>query len=255
MKANYHTHTYRCRHAEGSDQQYVEAAIDAGLQLLGFSDHMPVPHSSFTYDRMSLEEFDEYLLSIATLKEEYSDKIEILTALECEWLEDNQDFLYQLSKRCDYMIFGNHIRLSEKVEYDYTFYANDQALELYCKESRAALSSGLFRYFAHPDYFMFGRRSFNEACRQAAHYIGQMAVELDIPLEININGFARSHYIAGKWLAPYPYPEFWQIIAQYPVKVIYGLDAHRPLHMFRADMIASINEHLGNLDFQIIDKL
>ena len=255
MKASYHTHTYRCHHADGSDQQFVEAAIDAGLELLGFSDHMPHPHSAITYDRMSLEEFPEYLQSIQRLKEQYRASIEILSALECEWIADNPDFLYKLKQQCDYLIFGNHIRLSTQVEYDYTFYANDQALELYCQESRAALSSGLFLYFAHPDYFMFGRRNFNEACKRAAHDIAQMAVEFNIPLEINISGFTRSHYIAGKWQAPYPYPDFWQIIAQYPVKVVYGLDAHRPIHQFRADMIESINSHLGNPQFLVLDRI
>ena len=30
MKANYHTHTFRCKHADGEDKEYVEAAIKAG---------------------------------------------------------------------------------------------------------------------------------------------------------------------------------------------------------------------------------
>ncbi len=38
---NYHTHTSRCGHAGGSDEEYVQAAIKAGYQILGFSDHAP----------------------------------------------------------------------------------------------------------------------------------------------------------------------------------------------------------------------
>ena len=30
MKCNYHTHTYRCQHAVGKDEDYVRAALDAG---------------------------------------------------------------------------------------------------------------------------------------------------------------------------------------------------------------------------------
>ena len=37
--ANYHTHTKRCHHACGEDREYVEAAIESGLKILGFSDH------------------------------------------------------------------------------------------------------------------------------------------------------------------------------------------------------------------------
>ncbi|MFV0479993.1 MAG: PHP domain-containing protein [Anaerorhabdus sp.] len=38
---NFHTHTYRCKHAIGRDEEYVIEAIKAGVKVLGFSDHMP----------------------------------------------------------------------------------------------------------------------------------------------------------------------------------------------------------------------
>ncbi len=38
---NLHTHTARCRHAVGTDEAYVQAAIKAGFKVLGFSDHCP----------------------------------------------------------------------------------------------------------------------------------------------------------------------------------------------------------------------
>lgn len=43
QKFNLHTHTARCGHAEGLDIQYIHSAIDAGLTLLGFSEHIPYP--------------------------------------------------------------------------------------------------------------------------------------------------------------------------------------------------------------------
>lgn len=41
MKTNYHTHTTRCMHAVGDDEDYVRSAIKGGFQELGFSDHGP----------------------------------------------------------------------------------------------------------------------------------------------------------------------------------------------------------------------
>ena len=38
---NYHSHTSRCGHAVGTDEEYVKAAIAAGYQKMGFSDHAP----------------------------------------------------------------------------------------------------------------------------------------------------------------------------------------------------------------------
>lgn len=46
MKANYHTHTARCGHAEGTDEEYVLAAIERGFDELGFSDHVPWPYKN-----------------------------------------------------------------------------------------------------------------------------------------------------------------------------------------------------------------
>jgi transcriptional pleiotropic repressor len=37
IRRNYHTHTYRCGHAIGNDEEYVLEAIGLGLQTLGFS--------------------------------------------------------------------------------------------------------------------------------------------------------------------------------------------------------------------------
>ena len=40
MKYCYHTHTKRCGHAVGEDEEYVIEAIKAGIKDLGFSDHV-----------------------------------------------------------------------------------------------------------------------------------------------------------------------------------------------------------------------
>jgi histidinol-phosphatase (PHP family) len=40
---NYHTHTWRCKHATGDIEDYVEKALEAGGKVLGFSDHTPLP--------------------------------------------------------------------------------------------------------------------------------------------------------------------------------------------------------------------
>ena len=63
LLANYHTHTMRCQHASGEDADYVEAALKAGYQVLGFSDHSPWPFSSGYVSpiRMSAERLDDYI--------------------------------------------------------------------------------------------------------------------------------------------------------------------------------------------------
>ena len=73
MYANYHTHTYRCNHARGSEREYIERAIARGVRVLGFSDHVPMPfpdghQSGF---RVRIEELEDYVRTLEALREEY----------------------------------------------------------------------------------------------------------------------------------------------------------------------------------------
>ena len=71
MLTNYHTHTTRCQHARGTDEEYVLAAIDAGFEELGFADHSPWRYASdYVPDmRMTIDQFPDYLHSIRALRD------------------------------------------------------------------------------------------------------------------------------------------------------------------------------------------
>ena len=88
MIANYHTHTWRCRHADGTEREYVENAIAAGLKILGFSDHTPqvYPNGFVCPVKMLPEELEGYVDTILDLKREYKADIDILLGLEAEYL-------------------------------------------------------------------------------------------------------------------------------------------------------------------------
>ena len=38
MIANYHSHTTRCNHAKGTEEEFIRCAMDRGLKVFGFSD-------------------------------------------------------------------------------------------------------------------------------------------------------------------------------------------------------------------------
>ena len=88
MKANYHTHTARCGHADGTDEQYIAAAIERGFDIFGFSDHMPWPYESGFVNphvRMPITQMDGYIAAMRELQKKYAGKIELLTGFECEY--------------------------------------------------------------------------------------------------------------------------------------------------------------------------
>ena len=111
-KANYHTHTSRCHHATGSDEDYVRSAIKGGYEILGFSDHTPWPYASgfVSRTRMLPSEMEGYVQSLRSLKEQYEGKLDIKIGLECEYYPAMHSWLSELKEAfgLDYLIFGNH---------------------------------------------------------------------------------------------------------------------------------------------------
>ena len=113
MIANYHTHTPRCGHAAGTEREYVEAALRAGVRTLGFSDHTPydygVPYRNSRV-RMAVEELPAYADTVRGLAAEYRDRLEILLGVEAEYYPQHFARLLELLRRSGvrYMILGQH---------------------------------------------------------------------------------------------------------------------------------------------------
>ena len=236
MKANYHTHTFRCGHAQGSDEQYVLAAIEAGFETLGFSDHIPFRGVHAPKDRMDFDQMDDYLNSIQALKKTYASKIKILVGFEMEYYPELLEYYKEIRSKVDYLIVGQHYKALNY--YGYDMFNTDADLEVYTSQVCEAMDSGLVSILAHPEYFMLGRKVWNEACEKTAHAIAQCAAKNNVFLEINLNGlrFGKQHTNLGEHF-PYPFMPFWDIVAQYPVKCCYGLDAHRPLTLLESHRI------------------
>ncbi|HRT69052.1 MAG TPA: PHP domain-containing protein [Bacilli bacterium] len=232
-KANYHTHTYLCGHAEGLPIDYVQKAIELGLEHIGISDHGYLKDK--WVDRMNLEEYHNiYLPSIQEAKEKYGDKIEIFTGLELEYL-DGYDSLYQKYYReNDYLILGQHIVEVDGIEYDLYKPMNDSLIIAYKEAVIKGMESGYFKILAHPDLYMLRYREWNDLTEKIAIEIIESAIKNDVYLEINGNGTRRAATFTKDleltWL--YPRVEFWRIVSRYQeAKVIVGDDAHYFAHL------------------------
>ena len=155
MKTNYHTHTTRCMHATGDDEDYVLSAIKGGYRILGFSDHTPWKYrTDYVADmRMLPEELPGYVESLKTLREKYHDRIDIRIGLECEYFPQYIHWLKEQTKKyqLDYIIFGNHhYHTDEKFPYFGHHTDSRDMLELYEESAIEGMESGLFSCLAHP---------------------------------------------------------------------------------------------------------
>lgn len=228
MKYNYHTHTARCFHANGKDEEYVLSAIEAGFDEIGFSDHTPWNFNGFvSHMRMHESELEEYCESIKNLTEKYKDKISIKLGLECEyfpkylpWLESEIE-----NKGIDYIILGHHFCGDEQTGAYNGALRTPKELYAYRDDVLEAMESGLFSYVAHPDIFMRGYDEFDSHCEKISIDIISKAIETDTPLEFNLLGL-RHGVADGK--PGYPHPKFWEIASQMKPKAIVGIDAHYP---------------------------
>lgn len=224
MIANYHTHTPRCNHAWGSEAEYAECALEAGLQILGFSDHSPYvfPGTYYSHFRMRPALLEDYVNTVLALREQYRGKLEIPLGLELEYYPGLLPLLLPLLKDqpLDYLILGQHCLGNEiNDHYSGRATADKQHLERYCDQTIEAMHSGLFTYFAHPDLLNYVGDD-DKFYRSQVRRICVEAKQCGIPLEINLLGMLEHKH--------YPNDRFWEVAAEENCDVILGRDAHEP---------------------------
>ncbi|MFY9089816.1 histidinol-phosphatase HisJ [Arcobacter aquimarinus] len=105
MRVDLHNHTILCNHATGSVDEYIQKAIELGIDQYGFSDHAPM-----NYDpkyRMDISQREIYENWVLEAKEKYKDKIKILLAYEVDYLDG---YLLDeiLNAKVDYLIGSVH---------------------------------------------------------------------------------------------------------------------------------------------------
>lgn len=230
MKANYHTHTSRCGHAEGTDEDYIQAAIGRGMKVLGFSDHVPWPYESgftHTHVRMPLAQLDEYVAAMRALRSRYEDRIRLLIGFECEYFPQYMGWLAEMkeAKQLDYLIFGNHYEGTDEGGFYFGRSSTAGELRRYVDSALKGLQTGLFAYLAHPDLFMRRYPVFDDNCRAAARELCQACRQVDMPMEYNLHDRYRLGEANG---SGYPNAEFFDIAREEGVRILIGLDAHSP---------------------------
>ena len=250
MIANYHTHTPRCGHAVGSEEAYIRGALDAGLQVLGFSDHTPYPfpanhHSSF---RMSVAALSDYADTIRTLQSRYAGQLTLHLGVEAEYYPQFFPELVHILQDhgIEYMLLGQHFLGNEVEGWGSIGPTADRAkLVQYCNQTMEAMQTGLFTYFAHPDLMHFvGDEAFYHSqirrlCREAN--------SCGVPLEINLLGYREGRH--------YPNIRFWEAAAEENCPVILGVDAHQPHNFAHSQSQQAAEAMIARLGLQKLDTL
>lgn len=222
MTYNYHTHTRRCGHASGTEEEYIQRAIACGIKYMGFSDHAPFvfPDGYESPFRVPIAEAQEYVSELRLLREKYKHQIEITIGFEMEYYPSYFDKMLKtvIEAGGEYVILGQHFICNEHPDGISAHAKTDRidSLKTYVSEVVAAMKRGVFTYVAHPDVI---------------HFVGDPSVYADemrkiciasrteeIPLELNFLGIRDKR--------KYPNEIFWKMAGEEKAPVTFGFDAH-----------------------------
>ncbi|WP_027092385.1 histidinol-phosphatase [Cohnella thermotolerans] len=234
-KFDLHTHHVRCGHAEGSIEDYIRAAIEAGLTAIGISDHSPY----FAHEEdhpnpgiaMARSEFARYVEEVLRLKERYRDKIEVLLGVESDFFPEHLEVYRDeyASYPFDYIIGSVHQTRGISIFNRNRWKKLDKSLHTdekrhYYELIRQSARTGLFQVLGHIDAMKGYYPAFSDipgAEKEIDEALKAVAEE-DIAIEINTSGKTKD---VGGW---YPSDAILERALHFGVDVTFGSDAHVP---------------------------
>ncbi len=229
---NLHTHSFYCGHGCGTISEYVQEAAKNSIALLGMSEHCPVPDDRWQKTRMDYDQIASYEADCQKAKEQFAGQLVVATGYECDYLARYHQYYKEVKDRVDYLIFAIHDLASEDTQGGASVFYGSLTKEdlhtytdLYCK----GLSSGLFLFGAHPDLFAYSYYTWDAEAKACSKAIIECAISNNVALEINANGMRKPAIRTEEGHRfPYPLSAFWEMAAEYPIKVVTNSDAHNP---------------------------
>jgi histidinol-phosphatase (PHP family) len=193
MRIDIHNHTTRCNHAEGTVDEYIQKAIELGIDIYGFSEHAPMdfdPHY-----RLAFEEMQAYTDDILNAKERYKNDINILFGYEVDYLPGHMDDRV-LAAKVDYLIGSVHF--IDKWSFDNPeFIAGwknkdiDEIWQAYFEATEAMARSGKFDIVGHLDLIKVFKFMPKKDVRTLAKNSLQAIKKSNMVLEVNTAGLRK----------------------------------------------------------------
>lgn len=256
MLNNLHTHTWRCKHADGDAIDYARVAARQGGRVLGMADHCPLPDGRWESVRMDLSQLPDYVAAVAHARSQVPE-LQILQGLECEYLPEFHDFYQQVLLSdfdCDYLVAAAHYVELPSGDWVTAFGTlhDRQVLTAYVQQCQRSIDSGLFAFLAHPDLMGCSPVAWNLDFAAASRDICRLAAAAGLPLELNTYGPRKPLIPTPTGTRPmYPWRPFWEIAAAEGVSVVVNSDAHTP-----ADVLTDahlVNQLIAELDLPVVD--
>lgn len=248
-----HSHHYRCGHAEGNIEDYIQAAMDRGLHYIGVSDHSP--HFYAEEDQlypgitMPKSELDSYVKEVLSLKEKYKGKIHVLLGMESDYFPKHEAIYKEKYKQYpfDYIIgsvhFVNGISIFQRGRWDRL--TNEERLqekESYYRLIQQSAKSGMFQVLGHIDAMKGYLLDFHDLETLIIDETLKIIADEGVAIEVNTSGKNKD---CGGW---YPSYEILERAHHYGVDISFGSDSHVPSRI--GDDYIEVQDTLKQIGFK-----
>lgn len=224
MLVDMHNHTYLCNHADGTVDDYLNAAIKNKIDIYGFSDHAPMNFDEGF--RMKFSQMDFYENMILTAKEKFKDKIEVLLAYEVDFLDNYMDERI-FSRKVDYLIGSVHFLNNwgfDNPEFIGLWHEKniDDVYMDYFNQIVKLCKYGKFDILGHFDLIKVFKFLPSKDIRILANDAIKAIKQSDIVVEVNTSGFRKPIN------EQYPSDILLEQLAQNNIPITLSSDAHSP---------------------------
>jgi histidinol-phosphatase (PHP family) len=251
-KFDLHTHHDRCGHARGRIRDYIEAAIERGLNVIGIADHSPYFSSDVDqlHPKIAMPKsmFPEYVNEVLQLKQTYRDKIEVLLGVESDFFPEQAEMYRSCFEPYpfDYIIGSVHhvdgVSIFNKKRWNgLTEKEKIKTKENYYSLIEQSARSGMFQILGHIDAMKGFYPAFSTIQTAAVEHTVKVIGENGIAIEINTSGKTKD---VGGW---YPSDDMLEMALHYGVNVTFGSDAHDPHRV--GDEFDQVQERLKEIGF------
>lgn len=229
MIADFHVHSYFSGDSEESPVNIIERAILLGMKSICFTDHQDFDYNYGGFDFM-LDD-GKYFAEIGRLKEEYRDRIEVLTGVETGVEPHLGERLREFTKRrnYDFIIGSTHLINGVDPWYPEYFdeYGDTEGFRIYFENTLKSLDTcSDFDVYGHLDYIVRyapdGDKNYSYAkFKDVTDKILIKLISMGKGIELNMGGMYKG------MSTPNPNPEILKAYRNFGGEIItVGADAH-----------------------------
>ena len=246
MRVDLHNHTILCNHATDTVDEYIERAIELGIDEYGFSDHAPM-----NYDqkyRMGITQQKLYEKWILDAKEKYKNKIKILLAYEVDYL-DGYVLDEVINAKVDYLIGSVHFLTNKN---DMWGFDNPEFIGVYKSKDidtiwieyfnaiKSMAKTQLFDVVGHLDLIKVFKFLPKKDIRLIAKDALLEIKKSNMVLEINPAGLRKPIS------ETYPSKQILELAYEMQIDITFGSDAHSVDQVgFKYEEVSSLAKDIG----------